>query len=229
MVVPDLESWLFGGHLPTAVLQHRLYRPGQPHWWDVLLMQVYGSFFLVPGIVALVARWKNGVFFRHYLAATALMLTIIAFVYAVLPTAPPWLATETDKGVRLDRPIVRIVNRAVEPSEVQLQSIDPNPIAAMPSGHMAITCSFFFAALRFGRRSWWLVTSIYSLLMGVGLVYLGEHYVLDIAAGVLVAWGSWFVVDRVAMPATVAATAPLIGRTGRPYTARGARRVGGIP
>jgi membrane-associated phospholipid phosphatase len=59
-----------------------------------------------------------------------------------------------------------------------------NPVAAMPSLHMAfatLAAGFFW----FGRR-WWqrILLALYPIAMGVTLVYGGEHYVIDELVGV---------------------------------------------
>ena len=47
-VVPqiDADRWLFGG-VPTVWLQHHLFTPGIPHWWDYGVFFVYLSHFFV--------------------------------------------------------------------------------------------------------------------------------------------------------------------------------------
>jgi membrane-associated phospholipid phosphatase len=61
-----------------------------------------------------------------------------------------------------------------------------NAIAAVPSLHFAVTSSltlFFWSRTR--RWRWVLVA--YPVAMGLALVYLGEHYVFDLAVGMLYA------------------------------------------
>ncbi len=61
----------------------------------------------------------------------------------------------------------------------------------MPSIHLAVTVLLVFVALDVAWV-WRAVTPAYALLMALALVYLGEHYILDIAAGALAAWLGWF-------------------------------------
>lgn len=69
-------------------------------------------------------------------------------------------------------------------------SFEPNPVASMPSIHLAVTVLLLIVAG--GARRVWRGTAVaYAALMAVALVYLGEHYVLDIAAGALAAWLGW--------------------------------------
>src|SRR5688572_7625806 len=63
-----------------------------------------------------------------------------------------------------------------------------NPLAAMPSLHFATSVSAAHVLAETGRvagRLGW----TYAILLGVALVYLGEHYVVDLAAGLALAEG----------------------------------------
>jgi membrane-associated phospholipid phosphatase len=68
---------------------------------------------------------------------------------------------------------------------------ESNPIAAMPSIHMAITFLLAFPALAISKR-FGLVMFIYSAMMGYSLMYLGEHYFIDVLVGCMVAAYGWY-------------------------------------
>jgi membrane-associated phospholipid phosphatase len=62
-----------------------------------------------------------------------------------------------------------------------------NPVAAMPSLHTAFAV---LVALMIGARlrsRWRYLLALYPVAMGFTLVYTGEHYVLDLIAGVVYA------------------------------------------
>jgi membrane-associated phospholipid phosphatase len=62
----------------------------------------------------------------------------------------------------------------------------PNPVASVPSIHMALT----FLVLLFVRDlapKWTWPMVGYNLAMGLSLVYLAEHYVFDLLVGVVMA------------------------------------------
>jgi membrane-associated phospholipid phosphatase len=63
--------------------------------------------------------------------------------------------------------------------------LSPNLVAAVPSLHSSFPLlTLIFLARSFGwRRVWW--AAIYPISMWIGVVYLGEHYVFDVLAGVL--------------------------------------------
>jgi len=107
----------------------------------------------------------------------------------LLPTAPPLVcrarrgdrAGDPGIGARLDLATSR-QSRENLLSEGQLAA---NPVAAMPSLHTAFaTIIALFLAQQF-RSAWRWLFLLYPLLMGLALVYLAEHYVVDVVAGVI--------------------------------------------
>jgi len=110
--------------------------------------------------------------------------------YFLVPTVPPWLAVETGaiSGVV---PIAHDVYHLRLPA-VLVTALDTNPVAAMPSLHAAFpaTCALF-AWSHFGRAAG-AAMAAYALLMGAGLVYLGEHYLADVLAGFVLAGGAYY-------------------------------------
>jgi membrane-associated phospholipid phosphatase len=55
---------------------------------------------------------------------------------------------------------------------------------------MAITFLMVFPAFHAGKR-WGIAALAYSALMGIALVYLGEHYVVDVTVGCIVTTYAW--------------------------------------
>lgn len=66
-------------------------------------------------------------------------------------------------------------------------NLSPNAVAAVPSLHSAYPLLFVMFLVRaFGwRRMWW--TYVYPISMWIGVVYLGEHYAVDVILGALYA------------------------------------------
>lgn len=208
-LVPRLEAFLAGGNLPSAVLQDWFHQPGNPGWHDYGLTTVYMSFFVVPHLVAALLLWKNVRLFWRYTLATGVLFILATISFYVIPTSPPWLAPQLvpDAGFAsiqritqqvlagLDLPI-QLFNEStrggVRTSEVRME---PNPIAAMPSIHFAATMMIMFPARR-ARSPLFAVTTVYTLLMGIALVYLGEHFVLDLVAGGAMATIGWVVASQ---------------------------------
>jgi PAP2 superfamily len=201
--VPQIafDRWLFGGRVPTVELQHLLYSPGRPHWWDFLAFFVYLSHFFAAFIIAAVLWKVDRSRFRKF-ALLLVSLSFIAFLtYAAYPAAPPWLASQTH---HLLAPTSKIIDEMW--SHIGLQhgtsllsatSRFANPVAAVPSLHEAYTVLivlFFWSSV--SRRWRWLLV-LYPLMMALTLVYTAEHFVVDILLGVLYAAVVYFVGTRV--------------------------------
>jgi hypothetical protein len=187
--VAGWERALFGA-LPSAWLQDRLFDPDQARAVDVALSVVHGSFFVAPFVVAAALWWKRRPLFRRYTRATAATFALGLLGFLLLPTAPPWLA-EPDA-------VTRITHHLLAGSGASLSRADgepgfwfePNPLAALPSIHVAATVLILLAARRAGAVAAALAGA-YALLMSVAVVYLGEHYVLDAVLGWAVAGAGW--------------------------------------
>jgi membrane-associated phospholipid phosphatase len=65
----------------------------------------------------------------------------------------------------------------------------------MPSIHFAVTFMLFWVAMDYGRR-WRIAAAIYSLSMAMALIYMGEHYVVDILAGAAITSIGWLAAGR---------------------------------
>ena len=180
----DWDRWLCGGYVPPVVLQQ--WRAGltNPEPLDRLFTIVHGShfaFFLVFGLALWLLRPAA---FRRYAAAMVLLAYLGLALYLLVPTVPPWMAAESF-GVLA--PIEHVTAHMYNSEIPSLhKALDVNPIAAMPSLHAAMPTLCMLAAFyHFGRRGWWVAA--YTGLALFGVVYLGEHYVVDVAAGVVLA------------------------------------------
>lgn len=187
-VTPQIEAdkWMFGGSVPTLRLQHLLFTPGHPHWWDYAAFLVYLSHFFVPLVVAgLLWKFAHPRFLRFAFLFVA--LTFAAFVtYAVYPAAPPWLASRTPHALGptwkvIDQMWVTIGLRSTA-TVLSSNSHLANPVAAIPSLHSAYPFLLLLFFWRSAGRFRWLLP-LYPLAMGFALVYGAEHYVIDVLLG----------------------------------------------
>ena len=208
-LVPRLEEWLAGGRLPTAILQDAFYDGRTIDRFDYAWTTIYLSFFIVPHLAALLLLWRNRLKFWRYVVASAVLFTLALAFFFIIPTSPPWMVTQAVPGanfaemwritedvlVHMDLPVKIFSDTETDGMQTREVRMEPNPIAAMPSIHFASTALLAFAAR--GSHPVILGTAvIYTALMGAALVYMGEHYVLDLAVGgILVATG-WAVACR---------------------------------
>jgi membrane-associated phospholipid phosphatase len=188
---------LAGGTSPTHRLQRALGREGELHAHDYVLSVVHWSWFMVPhGSLAYILL-------RHrpeYPRAACLMSACFdlgCVVYWVVPTAPPWWAANNGNMP----PVRRIMAEAGERVWGRLwrplyHSLEGNPFAAMPSLHFGTSVMAARVLGSVGRGpaalGW-----LYAATLGFGLVYLGEHYVVDLLAGLALAEGIHRLAPRV--------------------------------
>lgn len=174
------------GELPGVRLQRALSRPGVTTRFDAVLVWAHWTWFLVPhGTMAYHLLVHRDRFPR----AAALMYAVYdigVLFYWALPTAPPWYAARNG-AITADPALRRLM---VEHGETFWQErwaplysfLGGNPLAAMPSLHFATSV---MAALLLsdigpveGTVGW-----AYAVTLGFALVHLGEHYVVDLLAG----------------------------------------------
>ena len=200
-----VDEWLFGGHLPNQWLQEQLHGAVvHAPWWSVFVTLCYCSHFMVSPIVAAALWIRSRDRFRAWAALLVALAVAGIATYFLFPMSPPWLAS--DQGYISGTPVYRISGQgwawldfhgaAQVLGDAQARS---NPVAAMPSLHMA-TATLVVGFFWFGVRRWVRpLLLLYPALMAFTLVYSGEHYVTDEIAGVLYALvllAAWRVLHR---------------------------------
>ncbi len=201
-VLPQLEGdrLLAGGEVPTLRLQHALYSPGHPHWYDYAAFAVYLSHFFVTLAVG-VALWRFAhQRFRRYRALVIALATAGFATYVLFPAVPPWLAAYDGYLPPVQRLIGGMWHYVdLQPAAAlfETHSAFYNDVAAMPSLHAAypaLLLLFFWGAGRWAR----LGLGAYVLAMAFTLVYTGEHYVVDVLVGWAYAGACFAAVSAVA-------------------------------
>jgi len=183
-LVIALEERLFFGHLPTVWLQEHLFEPAHVGPLDWLTVQVHWSYFFVPHVgAALVWLFRRELFPRYvFLVLGTFYVGLV--LYFLFPTVPPWLAADYGVLPGVNR-VMDYVGQQVDPgtySRLYDALGVPNAVAAMPSLHMGVTFAVYLFVRDIKPRLSWLLLG-YSLLMGFSLVYMGEHYAVDVIVG----------------------------------------------
>jgi membrane-associated phospholipid phosphatase len=184
---------LFGlGSVPTVWLQEHLWTPGRVRSIDLVSWAVYMSYFLLTPLVLGTLWILDRERFRSY----ARRLTLLSFVsvagFCVWPSMPPWLASS--KGM------IGPANRLIGDIGGSFAWFDANPLwerglhlandlAAFPSLHEGMTVLVAIMLWRSVPRVLRPLLAAYPLVMAFALVYTGEHYVIDLVAGALLAIG----------------------------------------
>jgi len=182
------------GELPSVRLQRTLARGGASaaDWsaLDRVLVWAHWSWFIVPhgSLAYMLVRHRER--FPRAAVLTYAVFDLGASFYWFLPTAPPWYAaTLTAPDGARTLPVRRMM---VEYGELfwgdgwaSLYSVfGGNPLAAMPSLHFATSLMAALLLAEAGPVAGALGFG-YTATLGFALVYLGEHYAVDLVGGAL--------------------------------------------
>jgi len=202
------------GELPSVRLQRRFARAGKgPEQWstfDRVLVWAHWSWFIFPHGALAYILVRHPERFSRAAVFTYAVFDVGASVYWFLPTAPPWYAAASSPEGELPGEgspvgaawLTRSGNPAGEGAPAvrrlmveygesfwrdgwgSLYSVfGGNPLAAMPSLHFATSVMAALLLAEVGP----LVGAVgfaYTATLGLALVYLGEHYVVDLLGGV---------------------------------------------
>ena len=171
------------GEAPTHRLQRALGRPEALRLHDYALSAVHWTWFFVPHCTLAYILIRHPERYPHSACLMAATFDLGAVVYWTLPTAPPWWAGEN----AYMPPVRRIMAEAGQRVWGRLWSplyhlFEGNPFAAMPSLHFGTSVMAARVLSDVGRVPG-AIGWVYATTLGFGLVYLGEHYVVDLAAG----------------------------------------------
>jgi membrane-associated phospholipid phosphatase len=180
---------LAGGTCPTIRIQRALGREDEvlPH--DYALSMVHWAWFLVPhGAVAYILL-RHPDRFPRSATLMAACFDLGAVIYWAVPTAPPWWAGKNGNMPPVRRIMAEVGERVWGRLWRPLyHSLEGNPFAAMPSLHFGTSVMAARVLSDLGKGPGALGWG-YALTLGFGLVYLGEHYVVDLLAGLGLAEG----------------------------------------
>ncbi|MGD0123200.1 MAG: phosphatase PAP2 family protein [Candidatus Limnocylindrales bacterium] len=202
--VISLERIVGLGGLPTQFLQG-LFHSGaasSPDNLATISVVFYFLHFPLPLAIGFLLWIHQRRIYYDYVGAL-IVLSMAAFVtYLLLPVAPPWWAEKfgyvtgvlhlRDTGFNGLAQLFGFGNYFYSYS---VYSISSNDVAAFPSLHAAYPfLAFLFARRAFGRAGWLMLA--YTACIWFAIVYLGEHWVVDIIGGVVYAYAAYFAVMR---------------------------------
>jgi membrane-associated phospholipid phosphatase len=176
------------GMTPTQHLQRVFAHPGHIRAHEKPLVWAHWVWFFVPhGSMAYILAFHRDRFPRSA-AQLYSVFDLGVIVYWVLPTAPPWYAAQEGRLGDGRVPVVR--RMMIEYGEQFWKGgwkplysfLAGNPVAAMPSLHFATSVMAAHLLADTGPVAG-AVGWTYALTLGLALVYLGEHYLVDLLAG----------------------------------------------
>jgi membrane-associated phospholipid phosphatase len=182
------------GTTPTLRLQRAFGRPGRFNGLEKLLVWSHWVWFLFPHGTVLFTIVRHPERFARTAAHVYATFDIGVIGYWLVPTAPPWYAAA--RGYMDDGRTPEVRRMMVEYGEQFWKSgwkplygvLGGNPLAAMPSLHFATSVTAAHMLAETGRAAG-ILGWAYAGTLGAALVYLGEHYVVDLLAGLALAEG----------------------------------------
>lgn len=192
----NFDKAIFGS-LPTNSLQSLLYSSGSVHWYDYLGTVLYMSHFIAPMIIGFIFWVTDRRIFRSYFLAL-LLLSYAAFItYIIFPAMPPWMAAKDGFIPQVYKVMDQVFASFAHPINLPTvyKMVGANLVAAVPSLHAAYPLlTLFFLVHKFKLKG--LLILPYVLGIWFAIVYFGEHYVFDIATGVLYAILAFLLVTK---------------------------------
>ena len=179
------------GELPGVRLQRRFADPPNIRRPERVLVWAHWIWFLVPHGTLLCVRLRRRDQFPRAAAMVYATFDLGVLCYWLIPTAPPWYAALQGRMGPGHEPLRRLMLDYGEQFwgnrwERLYDGLAGNPLAAMPSLHFAtsVTAAHVLtdAGPVEGAIGW-----AYTATLGFALVYLGEHYVVDLLAGLALA------------------------------------------
>jgi len=189
----QVDTVLGAGTPPGLRLQRALRVPGKVSLLDRAATVAYGSWFL-PHLVMGWIWLHHERFVPRAGGRLAAAYHLTTPFYWAVPTAPPWWASEVrgemeggvERVLRQVKDDVRKRTLGEPPKESEDSESPGNPWGSMPSDHIASAAITAMAlsevSVAHGVLGW-----TYVLLASFSVVYLGEHYLVDVLAGLLVA------------------------------------------
>jgi membrane-associated phospholipid phosphatase len=180
------------GLTPTQRLQRGLSTPGRINRFERVLVCCHWAWFAVPHGSVLYVLIRRPDQFPRAAARMYAVFDIGAVFYWAIPTAPPWYAALHGRLDTQRTPAVR--RMMIEYGEefwgerwpALYDVLGGNPLAAMPSLHFATSLMGAHLLSEVGpvagAAGW-----TYAALLALALVYLGEHYAVDLIAGAALA------------------------------------------
>jgi membrane-associated phospholipid phosphatase len=185
---PVRTDTVLGLGLPPTLRLQRLASPDRFTPLDKVLVWAHWVWFFVPHSSMLYVLLRHREQFPRAAVQLYGAFDLGAIVYWAVPTAPPWYAARHGRMAVPDMPRVR---RMMEEYGAEFWQdnwgplysfLGGNPLAAMPSIHFATSVMAAHVLTDTGAVAG-AVGWTYALTLGFALVYLGEHYLVDLLAG----------------------------------------------
>jgi hypothetical protein len=183
-----LDRILGLGTPPTVRLQRRFAAPGTINRFERVLVWCHWMWFAVPHASVAYVLLRDPDRLPSAAGRMYGVFDLGAVFYWAIPTAPPWWAAEHghlehSRQIHVRRMMIEYGQQYWGDRWGALYDVfGGNPLAAMPSLHFATSLMAAHLLSEVGPVAGALGWT-YASLLGLALVYLGEHYAIDLVAG----------------------------------------------
>jgi hypothetical protein len=190
------DQLLFG--TPPSVWLQQRFAHSAPAPYDYIAAVLYLMHFVAPLSFAFVLWMRSREEFARFTSSFLVLSYAALATFVVFPAAPPWLASQQGYLPEVHEQVGVVLSAF--PSHFNLPTVyqlfDPNQVAAIPSLHAAYPLLLLLFAYRFfGPRA--LVLAPYVAGVWLAVIYMGEHYVFDVAVGALYSVAAFVLTDHV--------------------------------
>jgi hypothetical protein len=171
------------GELPTVRLQQTFSKPGEINRFERVLVGCHWIWFFTPHASVVYILLRRPDLFPRAAARMYAVFDLGVTFYWTIPTAPPWWAARMGREVEVRRMMIEYGPMFWGDLWTPLYAfLGGNPLAAMPSLHFATSVMGAHLLSETGPVAG-AVGWTYAGALGLALVYLGEHYLVDLIGG----------------------------------------------
>ena len=146
-------------------------------WLNDLMHVSYCTYYVFPIVVGLAVWRRSPPRARRFIFAVVLAFYVSYAGYFLVPARGPRFAQWPAENVETrTTPVSRFIYDTLNEAEKTKDDV-------FPSGHNMITAVCLIAAWRFDRRLFWCLLPV-GVLLAISTVYCRFHYVIDVIAGI---------------------------------------------
>lgn len=185
LTLMKMDEILFFGYNPGLVME-KFITPNRTQWFLLAYFSYYFYFPISFGVLFVQQRIKE----FHILSLAAVFVAYLGFIgYLITPAVGPFYAMQDLFSVNLEgQPMAKL----------GFDFINTYGYAkgTFPSLHTAFSATFLFFAFRHQRKLFYLYLP-FIISLFISTVYLRQHYVVDVIAGLALAWFALYAAPRV--------------------------------
>ncbi|MDX6551039.1 MAG: hypothetical protein QOJ31_1723 [Gaiellales bacterium] len=185
------------GTLPTVFLQQHLHLSLGIEAFCVLMYTSHFFFPLILGFYLWHVRRGEG--FGELMYTNILLSLLAGVTYVLLPSAPPWLAADHGLAPGVHS-LLKTSLDAVGLGDIAAFKGDASAydvVAAFPSIHAAFPVVGVLVIRKYKLPAWlFYLETVRMLGVWFTIVYTGEHYAVDVLAGIVYALVTWWILQR---------------------------------